>query len=194
MTVYESDLPGVGKKHEIELTGDERLVVVTHNTGKREVFRRADADSDAEKLFELSDRLARTVGTVLEGAYFQPVATDNIETVLGGDALIEWYEVPEGSELAGESIEAADVRRRTGVSIIAVEHGDEVTPNPDPGAGVRAGDTVVVVGSRAEVDDFHDTFIGSGEGDGGGRSADPDGDEVDPGDGDEVDDGDGAGR
>lgn len=164
MTVYESDLPGVGKKHEIELGGEERLVVVTHNTGKREVFRRADSDSDAEKLFELSDGLARTVGTVLEGAYFQPVATENIDTVLGGDALIEWYEVPADSELAGETIEAADVRRRTGASIIAVEHGDEVTPNPDPGAGVRAGDTVVVIGSRSEVDDFNATFIELGDG------------------------------
>ncbi|SHH11206.1 cation:proton antiporter regulatory subunit [Halobaculum gomorrense] len=170
MTVYESDLPGVGKKHEIELHGDERLVVVTHNTGKREVFRRADADSDAEKLFELPDGLARTVGTVLEGAYFQPIATENIDTVLGGDALIEWYEVPDDSELAGETIEAADVRQRTGASIIAVEHGDEVTPNPDPGAGVHAGDTVVVIGSREEVDSFHATFIASaGDGDEGHR-------------------------
>ncbi|MXR42851.1 potassium transporter TrkA [Halobaculum sp. WSA2] len=167
MTVYESDLPGVGKKHEIELHGDERLVVVTHNTGKREVYRRKNADSDAEKLFELSDGLARTVGTVLEGAYFQPVATENIETVLGGNALIEWYEVPEGSELAGETIKEADVRRRAGVSIIAVEHGDEVTPNPDPGAGVRAGDTVVVIGSREEVDTFNELFIDMGDADGG---------------------------
>jgi len=161
MTVYESDLPGVGKKHEIEVGDDERLVIVTHNTGRREVFRRRSADSDAEMLFELSDGLARTVGTVLEGAYFQPVATDSIETVLGDDALIEWHEVPADSELAGETIEAADVRRRTGASIIAVEHGDEVTPNPDPGAGVGAGDTVVVIGSREEVAAFRAAFIDS---------------------------------
>ena len=168
MTVYESDLPGVGKKHEIELDGDARLIVVTHNTGKREVFRRANADSDAEKLFELSDDLARTVGTVLEGAYFQPVAAESIETVLGDDALIEWYEVPADSELAGETIAAADVRRRTGASIIAVEHDDGVTPNPDPGAGVSAGDTVVVIGSRAEVDAFGAAFIhGGGDADAG---------------------------
>ncbi|MFC7097349.1 cation:proton antiporter regulatory subunit [Halobaculum marinum] len=188
MTVYESDLPGVGKKHEIELGGEERLVVVTHNTGKREVYRRADADADAEKLFELSDGLARTVGTVLEGAYFQPVATENIDTVLGGDALIEWYEVPEGSELAGETIAAADVRQRTGASIIAVEHDDEVTPNPDPGAGVRAGDTVVVIGSRAEVDAFNDAFIdpdavgrSTDLGDAGGGPGAGDGDDADGG-------------
>jgi TrkA domain protein len=187
MTVYESDLPGVGKKHEIELHGSERLVVVTHNTGKREVFRRADDDSDAEKLFELSDGLARTVGTVLEGAYFQPVATENIDTVLGGDALIEWYEVPESSELAGGTIAAAEVRQRTGASIIAVEHGDEVTPNPDPGAGVQACDTVVVIGSREEVDAFHAMFVDPGNGDEGDDEGDGDSDDRNAGSGTALD-------
>jgi len=58
MTVYESDLPGVGKKFEIELDNGEHLVIVTHNTGKREVYLKADADSDSKKVFEASDRLA----------------------------------------------------------------------------------------------------------------------------------------
>ena len=48
MTVYEADLPGVGKKHEIEIGDGTRLVVVTHNTGKREVYRREDPDTDAK--------------------------------------------------------------------------------------------------------------------------------------------------
>ncbi|MDZ5813165.1 potassium transporter TrkA, partial [Halorubrum sp. AD140] len=39
MTITESDLPGVGKKFEIELGGGEAMIVVIHNTGKREVFR-----------------------------------------------------------------------------------------------------------------------------------------------------------
>jgi len=67
MTVYESDLPGVGKKFEVELENGERLVIVTHNTGKREVYLKADGDADSEKMFEASDRLARKIGTILEG-------------------------------------------------------------------------------------------------------------------------------
>lgn len=47
VTVYESDLPGVGKKHEVELGDGARLIIVTHNTGKREVFRRESVDSDS---------------------------------------------------------------------------------------------------------------------------------------------------
>jgi TrkA domain protein len=68
-------------------------VIVTHNTGKREVFRREDPDADSEKLFELSDETARQVGTILKGAYFQPVRSELIETVLGGDTVLEWVAV-----------------------------------------------------------------------------------------------------
>ena len=166
MTVYESDLPGVGKKHEIDLGDGTRLVVVTHNTGKGEVFRRADADADAEKLFELGDDLARTVGTVLEGAYFQPVRSAGMETVLGGDTLLEWFAVPDGSPLADRTLRDAGVRERTGASVIAVQHGEEVTGNPHPEDEVHEGDTVVVVGTREQVDAFEAAFLTADEGGG----------------------------
>lgn len=197
MTVYESDLPGVGKKHEIDLGDGTRLVVVTHNTGKREVFRRADADADAEKLFELGDDLARTVGTVLEGAYFQPVRSAGTGTVLGGDTLLEWFEVPEGAALADRTLRDAGVRRRTGASVIAVQHGEEVTGNPHPENEVHAGDTVVVVGTREQIDAFESAFLspdadGAASGDGGagadaGTGGDDDTDGGDAADGDPSD-------
>lgn len=154
MTVYESDLPGVGKKHEIDLGDDARLVIVTHNTGKREVFRRLTPDDDSEKLFELSDELARQVGTILEGAYFQPIQTDRIETMLGGETLIEWIDVDADSPLAGSTLEAADVRQRFGVSIIAIQRGNESIPNPGGNTRIEAGDTLIVLGGRDECQSF----------------------------------------
>lgn len=152
MTVYESDLPGVGKKFEVELDGDQRLVVVTHNTGKREVYRR-HGDDDAEKLFELSDRLARQVGTILEGAYFQPVATETTETMLDEDTMFEWVSVVEGSDLVGHTLEALDFREETGASVVAVQRDGETESNPGAGTTVRAGDTLVVIGPRAACDE-----------------------------------------
>ncbi|WP_152039433.1 cation:proton antiporter regulatory subunit [Salinigranum salinum] len=148
MTVYESDLPGVGKKHEIELGDGSRLVVVTHNTGKREVFRRPDPDADSEKLFELPDQLARQVGTILEGAYFQPVRSRSIETLLGGDTLIEWVEVPENSPLAGQTLGETDLRQETGANVIIVQRGDLTITNPGGDTEIRAGDTLLAVGPR----------------------------------------------
>ena len=140
MTVFESDLPGVGKKFEVELDGDERLVVVTHNTGKREVFHRRGND-DAEKLFELSDRLARQVGTILEGAYFRPVATETTETMLDEDTLFEWVSVVEGSDLVGHTLEELDFREETGASVVAVQRDGETESNSGARTTVRAGDT-----------------------------------------------------
>jgi TrkA domain protein len=169
MTVYESDLPGVGKKFEIELDDDTRLVMVIHNTGKREVFRRTD-EEDSEKLFELSDRLARQVGTILEGAYFQPVATDTTETVLDDDSLLEWVKVLDSSELVGKTLAELDFRNETGASVVAIQREETTKSNPDPETTIRGEDTLIIIGTRdacgivesmasgtAEVDDVDET-------------------------------------
>jgi TrkA domain protein len=154
MTVYESELPGVGKKFEVEIGDGERLVVVIHNTGQREVFHKASEDADAERLFDLPDRLARQVGSILEGTHFQPVQTDRIETMLAEGTFLEWYGVEETAELAGTTIADANVRQRTGASIVAIERDEEVIPSPAPDTRIEAGDTVVVIGAREDIHAF----------------------------------------
>jgi TrkA domain protein len=160
MTVYESDLPGVGKKHEVELGDGSRLVVVTHNTGKREVYRRQSENADSEKLFELSDQLARQVGTILEGAYFQPVRSQSIETLLGGDTLIEWVEIPDDSELAGKTLRETDLRQETGANVIIVQRGDMTITNPGGDTELRPGDTLLAVGPREACRTFQSLVTG----------------------------------
>lgn len=147
MTVYESDLPGVGKKFEIELDEAERLVVVIHNTGKREVFLRK-GDEDSEKLFDLSDRLARQVGSILEGAYFQPVTSDTTETMLGDDSMLEWVKVAEGSEIIGKTLEELDFRNETGASVVSIQRDGETESNPGPETVIQADDTLIILGTR----------------------------------------------
>jgi TrkA domain protein len=147
MTVYESDLPGVGKKFEIEIDDDQRLVIVTHNTGKREVFIRT-GEEDSEKLFDLSDRLARQVGTILEGAYFQPVTSDTTETMLGDDSVLEWVKVADGSDIVGKSLEELDFRNETGASVVSIQRGDETKANPGPETVIRGEDTLIILGTR----------------------------------------------
>jgi TrkA domain protein len=71
MVIYEAEVPGVGKRFEV-VTGDddERLGVIVHHDGKREVFRRDDPDADAEKLFDLSSKQAREAATVQQNRSF----------------------------------------------------------------------------------------------------------------------------
>lgn len=158
MTIYEADLPGVGKKFEVELDADRRLVIVIHNTGRREVFFRPTPDADSEKLFELSDQLAREVGTILEGAYFQPIEADRINTVIDEDSLLEWENIGENSPLVGQTLREAELRNRIGISVLAIQREEEIITNPDPGAEIRAGDTLIVVGDRASLDEF-DSYL-----------------------------------
>ncbi|GAA0723456.1 TrkA domain protein [Halorubrum trapanicum] len=156
MTITESDLPGVGKKFEIELGGGEEMIVVIHNTGKREVFRRSGPDADSEKAFEFSDDLARTIGSIIEGAHFQPFEPDTQETTLPGGILLEWYELPPGSPLVGETLESADIGNRTGLAIVAIQRGEEVLDSPGAGTTLCEGDTLIGVGTRENCAAFEE--------------------------------------
>jgi len=149
MTIYETDVPGVGRKFEMDLDGGRRLVVILHHDGKRDVYLRPDEDVDSEQLFSLSGDQARKFGSILEGAYFQPVELDAVEVPLG-EAIIEWHEVDEDAELAGVSLETASVRQETGASIIAIQRGEETIPNPPPETRIQPGDTLVTLGTRED--------------------------------------------
>ncbi|EMA19604.1 cation:proton antiporter regulatory subunit [Haloarcula amylolytica] len=160
MDVTESDLPGVGKKHEVDIGGGQQLVVVTHNTGTRELFLRENENADSEKLFELSDRMARMVGTILEGAYFQPVESDHVETMLSEGTLLEWYAVEEDSPLVGETPESVDIGQRTGVTVVAIQRDDDVIAGSTSTAEIEAGDTIVVIGERDNCERFEKLLAG----------------------------------
>jgi TrkA domain protein len=149
MTVYETDIPGVGRRFEMDLAGGVRVVVVVHHDGRCELFRRADEEADSEKILDLTDDQANKLGSILEGAYFETVDVDDL-TVPLGDAIIEWVEVTTDSPVAEKTLAETHVRRETGTSVIAVQRGDETIPNPDPDFELRAGDLLVAVGTREE--------------------------------------------
>lgn len=154
MDVTETDLPGVGKKFELDVGGGETVVIIVHNTGRRELFLRPEPGADAEELLDLSDREARMVGSILEGAHFQPVATDETKTKIGDNVLLEWYTLTEDSPLVGQTLAEADVRGATGATVAAIERGDEVIQSPEPDRAFEAGDQLIVVGTREN----HETF------------------------------------
>lgn len=163
MTVYETEVPGVGKKFELDVGGGERLVILIHHDGTREVYRRPEADADSEKLFALSGQQARQFGSILEGAYFQPVELDATQVTLG-DSLIEWLDVEAGSPLAGTTLGDAHLRQRTGTSIIAVQRDDQTVPNPGAGFTIEAGDLLVALGTRAQLRDLAALLASEGDG------------------------------
>lgn len=159
MKVYEADIPGVGRKFELDLAGETSVVVVLHHDGRCEVFRRDGPDADGEKVLDLSGDQANTLGSILEGAYFESVDLDEL-TVPLGDAIIEWVDVPAASTVAGVTLAASGVREETGASVIAVQRGDETTPNPEADFEIQGGDILVAIGTREEQHDLREYVEG----------------------------------
>lgn len=166
MVIYEADVPGVGKRYEVETGGGERAVVIVHHDGKRELFRRSGPDADAEKLFEFTSEQSRQVATILEGTDFQPLDLEDIDVPLGG-SVIEWVEIPEGSPVAGETMGDVHIGKQAGVTVAAVQRGDETIGNPGADTVLEAEDILVAIGSRAEQDALRELLeTGAVEGDG----------------------------
>lgn len=155
MSVYETDLPGIGRKFDLELADDSIASVVLHHNGRCELYRRSDRDASGEKLLDLTDEEANRLGSILEGAYFESVNIDEL-TVPLGNAFIEWIEVPAGSSLDGTTLEETRIRETVGTTIMAIQRGTETVPNPDPGFELSSGDLLVAIGTREQHADLAD--------------------------------------
>ncbi|WP_248895806.1 cation:proton antiporter regulatory subunit [Haloplanus halobius] len=149
MTVRETDIPGVGRKFELDLSGDTTVTAVVHHDGRCELYRRDSADADGEKILDLSSDQANKLGSILEGAYFESVSTAEL-TVPLGDAIIEWVEVGRDATQAGKTLGETDLRQATGATVIAIQRGEETVPNPAAEFELAAGDLLVAVGTREE--------------------------------------------
>lgn len=60
-------------------------------------------------------------------------------------------EIRPGSPLAGRTPRNLDLRRRFGVTLLAVVRGEHTEPMPDPDAVLSAGDAVLLIGPVAEI-------------------------------------------
>lgn len=150
MDVKEHDLPGVGKKYAITTNEGDRMTVIIHNTGHREIYHFKKGEDYPFHAVRLQDPEARKLGAILGGAYFQPPVAESMDMVLE-QLSIEWLKVEPGSSLAGQTIEGAAIRQRTGASVIAIIREGRPFPNPQPGDRIEEGDTLMVVGDREQV-------------------------------------------
>ena len=144
--VSETPLPGVGVRHEFVTAGGERVAVLTHRTGRREVaiYDRVDPDA-CTTVLHLSSDDTRTLAELL-GASSVHEAVVAVQQRLEGLA-IDWVTVPAESPFVGATIAEGAFRTRTGASIVAIVRGETTIPAPGPDHGFEAGDVVVAVGT-----------------------------------------------
>jgi len=143
--VTETQLPGVGVRHEFRTGAGEQVAVLSHRTGRREiaVYDRGDPDVCTTVLHLNSDD-THTLAELLGGS---PVseAVSGVQRLTG--VAIDWIRIPTESTHAGSTIGDHRIRTRTGSSVVAIVRGDETVPAPGPDARLEGGDVVVAVGT-----------------------------------------------
>ncbi|MCM3718067.1 cation:proton antiporter regulatory subunit [Fictibacillus phosphorivorans] len=151
MIVKEIELPGIGRKFEVEIANGDKVVVIIHDDGRREIYH-FDKEDYEESLSSvtLSDTEARQFAAIIGGMIYRPKAIESIEMAFD-ELMIEWYKIERGAYAVNKTIGELDIRQQYEISVIAIVKGNEKVLNPGPETMIHEGDMIVLSGERAGV-------------------------------------------
>jgi TrkA domain protein len=156
--IEETTLPGVGLRYEFTSKEGERLGVIHHRSGRRELFIAEASDPDAcRESLDLDEEESHILAELLGGSRITAHLADLQQRVEG--LAIDWLVLSEDSPYAGGTLGDARVRTRTGVSVVAVLRGEQAFPAPGPDFGLQRRDTLVVVGTPRGIEKLTELLL-----------------------------------
>ncbi|PLR78029.1 hypothetical protein CU633_07150 [Bacillus sp. V3-13] len=152
MDIRESELPGIGQKFEIITKSKDKVVIIIHDDGRREIYHFDDNDyEESISSVTFNDSEARQVAAILGGMVYKPQALETVEMAFAG-LVIEWFKVEPNAPIVNQTIGGLDVRNQYGVTIIAImKKSLRKVISPGPDTLIEAGDTLVISGERSEL-------------------------------------------
>jgi TrkA domain protein len=148
-TIREANLPGLGHKFQMETASGDRLTIIIHDDGTRELyhFLRRDLDRVAS-VVTLTDAEARQAAGIIGGLAYVPKALPTAEIVVD-DLVLEWHRIAPGSACIGRTIGELQPRTRSGASIVSIIEADGIKrTNPGADTVLAEGATVILAGDR----------------------------------------------
>ena len=151
-TIRESNLPGVGRKFQVETTSGDRLVIVIHDDGTRELYHFTRKNpNQAASVLTLADSEARQIAGIIGGLTYVPKALPSAEIILD-DLLLQWYTIEPGAAAIGKTIRDLRVRTETGASIVSIIEPDRMKRvNPEADTVLNEGATLILAGDRRTI-------------------------------------------
>ncbi|MDP9419758.1 MAG: potassium transporter TrkA [Actinomycetota bacterium] len=144
--VAETQLPGVGVRYDFVTTDGDRIGVLVHRTGRRELLLYDDDDPDAcGSVVRLDADDTHTLAELLGATQVSERLAELQQDIEG--LTIDWLPVAATSACSGATLREAALRSSTGVSIVAVVRGTETIPAPGGDFQLLPGDTAVAVGT-----------------------------------------------
>jgi len=120
-----------------------------------EILARAESAGAINKTYRAGAEYVLSLSTVSGRAIAEEILDD--EEILSMDTRIECLRTT-APGLIGETLAGADVRERTGATVVAVERGDELHTDLPPTFRIEHGDELVVVGTDASASRFVEAF------------------------------------
>lgn len=165
-SISEANLPGIGRKFQIETVSGDRLIVVIHDDGRRELYHFIRKNLDrAASVLTLTDGEARQIAGIVGGLTYVPKALPSEEIVLDG-LVLEWFTIEPGAFCIGKTIRTLAARTVTGASIVSLIEPNRIKrTNPEADTRLNEGATLILAGDRSNINALKQLlFHGEGEG------------------------------
>ena len=130
-------------------------LVVRDRSERVEIIARAEEAESGQKMYRAGADYVLALGTVTGRMVASAVLED--EDVISLDTQVEVVRT-RAPDLVGHSLGGADVRARTGVTVVAVERNGNVVTDLDPEFRTQAGDELIVAGPDEATNRFTEVF------------------------------------
>ncbi|BFH63248.1 cation:proton antiporter regulatory subunit [Paenibacillus azoreducens] len=164
MDIRESFLPGIGMKYQMDAASGDRIVVVIHDDGRRELYHFSYENLDESiSMVTLEDQEARQLAALIGGMVYKPKQLESVEMAFD-ELTIEWYRIEPHYACVGKTIGELNIRQNSGASVIALmDKKKGKQSNPGPTAVLNMEATVIAVGEREQQKRFKQILMnGSG--------------------------------
>lgn len=141
-------LPGIGQRIDVSDAFGRPVQVVRRKSGDVELH------AGPGVAVELDAATAVTVGAFLAGHFLVDAgAASRLADAVGG-LRFDWVRLEPGDHAVDSSIAALGIRRRTGVSVVAILRRPAPLVDPDPQVVLQPGDELVIVCRPDDRDAF----------------------------------------